>query len=60
MNRSWYNKLWRLRYFLLIPLDTLIFYSFNASFSEYEKTSLRTCWNLAKSLARGKYYEWTT
>lgn len=57
--QKWYVKLWRLRYYLLIPYFTLSFY-----FSKNNKKTLsnwlsfRTCWSLSKGIAQSdmKWY----
>ena len=44
-NQPWYIKLWRLRWYLKIPLDTIT-YRFNSRFTDGE-------WKKAYSLAIG-------
>ena len=53
-NQPWYIKLWRYRFYLTIPLDTL-------NLRREGETSIKNCFSLAKGLAQTKmkwYYSW--
>jgi len=62
-NQPWYIKLWRRRYYLLIPYFTIVCYLYNIFMvsKNEERLSLNKCWKINIGLAQMKmkwYYDW--
>lgn len=58
--QSWYIKLWRRRWYLLIPFWTIIHFIAERDEPPEWKLSLGECWHLAIGVAQGKMHWWHT
>lgn len=50
--QSWYIKLWRLRWYLYIPIDILFSYLHDLFLSKSYKESLHNKWSIAVGMAQ--------
>ena len=61
-NQTWYVKLWRFRFYLLIPFQTVMIFFNSLIYEEKEhRVSFRNCWSLSIGLAQVEMnwtYDW--